>query len=644
MTHSDLGKGTAMLTSAQAIVRFLQNQWTEFDGRRQRLIPATFGVFGHGNVVGLGQALDEHGTGLPFYQAKNEQSAVHQAVGFAKASNRLSTFACIASIGPGSTNMITGAATATSNRLPVLLIPADTFVRRRQGPVLQQIEDPVSASATINDAFRHVSRFFDRITHPEQLINSLPEACRVLTDPAETGAATISIHQDVEGEAFEYPEGFFAPRTWRVHRRPASAEALQEAVELIRRSTRPFIIAGGGVRYSVAGRAVAAFASRFGVPVGETFAGKASVPHGSYHLGAVGVTGTGAANALASRSDLVICVGTRLQDFTTGSNSLFQNPEVRFLGINVTGHDAYKLNAVPVVADAKLVVEALTDALTELGWTSEKDYASETSDRAREWDDLMARHLQREEGLRMSQGEVIRALNKQTRAGDVVVAAAGSPPADIHKMWNHADGSEVHLEFGFSCMGHEVPGAMGYKMARADSSEVYAVVGEGTWLLGNPEIVSAVQEGIKITVLLITNDGYQSIRDLQERKTGSLFGTELRYRTADEKRLTGEVLAVDFFANAKSLGCQAFFAEEIDELERALVSAREETGPVVIVCPVEPFKMLPGGDCWWDVGIAETSLNTKMLDIYEEHAKERQSQRLYYGDPPHPSVEIAPQT
>lgn len=631
MPDLDIERQTLRLTTAQAIVMFLQNQWSEFDKNRQRLIPAAFGLFGHGNVVGLGQALEEFGEGLPFYQAKNEQSAVHQAIGYAKATNRLSTFACLASVGPGSTNMVTGAATATSNRLPVLLFPADTFVRRRQGPVLQQIEDPISAATTVNDAFRPVSRFFDRISHPEQVLYSLPEACRVLTDPAETGAVTLSIHQDVEGEAWDFPSSFFAPRTWRIDRRPPSAEAVEAAVSLMQTSARPFIIAGGGVRYSGAGASVADFASRFGVPVGETFAGKGSVPNGQYHLGGVGVTGTGAANALASRADLVICIGTRLQDFTTGSNSLFQNPHVTFLGINVAGHDAYKLGALPVVADAQLAVNALADRLRGTGWGPVDGYETEIESAARAWNDLMTQHLRRPASQKISQGEIIRALNDHVNNGDAVVAAAGSPPADIHKMWDHSSGSEIHLEFGFSCMGHEIPAAMGYKMARPGSSQVYVVMGEGNWLLGNPEIVSAVQEGIAITVVLITNDGYQSIRDLQERKTGEKFGTELRYRSGDQRRLNGEVLPVDFAANARSLGCDTFVATEIEAFEAALESARSRTGPVVIVCPVEPRRMLPGGDAWWDVGIAEASQRTAMLDISAGHLKERDAQRFYYS-------------
>ena len=631
MADVDMKQETVRLTTAQAIVLFLQNQWSEFDGKRQRLIPASFGLFGHGNVVGLGQALEEYGADLPFYQAKNEQSMVHQAIGYAKATNRLSTFACMASIGPGSTNMVTGAATATSNRLPVLLLPADTFVRRRQGPVLQQIEDPVSAATTVNDALRPVSRFFDRISHPEQLLYSLPEACRILTDPADTGAVTLSIHQDTEGEAWEFPSHFFTPRTWRIDRRPPSAEAVEAATSLIMSSTRPFIIAGGGVRYSVAGEAVADFASQFGIPVGETFAGKGSVPHGPYHLGGVGVTGTGAANALASRADLVICIGTRLQDFTTGSNSLFQNPAVKFLGINVADRDAYKLGALPVVADARQAMNHLSDRIRPGDWAPVEGYETEIESAARDWKDLMTQHLVTPPSQKMSQGEVIRALNDNVQAGDAVVAAAGSPPADIHKMWDHSTGSEIHLEFGFSCMGHEIPAAMGYKMARPESSQVYVVIGEGNWLLGNPEIVSAVQEGIGITVVLITNDGYQSIRDLQERKTGELFGTELRYRTNDRGRLNGEVLPVDFAANARSLGCETFSVTDIEAFEGALASARRRPGPVVIVCPVEPRRMLPGGDAWWDVGIAEASQRTTMLDISEAHIKEREGQRFYYS-------------
>ncbi len=631
MTDRSGTEETIRLTTSQAMVKFLQAQWTEFDGHRQRLFAGVFGLFGHGNVVGLGQALEEYGHDLAFYQAKNEQSAVHQALGFAKANNRLSTFVCAASVGPGSTNMVTGAATATSNRLPVLLLPADTFVRRLQGPVLQQIEDPISAATTVNDSFRSVSRFFDRISYPEQLLHALPEACRVLTDQAETGAVTIGFHQDTEGEVWDFPRAFFSPRTWHVTRRPPATDEIARAIALIKSSTRPFLIAGGGVRYSKAGSVVAEFAARFGVPVGETFAGKGAVPAGPYHLGAVGVTGTGAANALATRADLVICVGTRLQDFTTASNSLFQNRGVQFVGINVAGRDAYKLGATPIVSDARLSVEALSQELAAAGWSTSDDYQQATAENQRDWADLMDRHLERPPGQRMSQGEVIRALNRHAQPGDVVVAAAGSPPADIHKMWDHSDDTEVHLEFGYSCMGHEVPAGMGYKMARPGDTEVYVVQGEGGWLLSNPEIVSAVQEGIKVTVVLVTNDGYQSIRDLQERATGVLFGTELRYREEDTRRLSGDVLPVDFVANARSLGCRVFHAPDIDVFEEALADARHSTLPVVIVCPVEPYRMLPGGGAWWDVGIAEASEQAEMRLIAELHLKGRESQRFYYA-------------
>ncbi len=631
MMNSNYTDKTIRLTTAQAIVKFLQAQWSEFDGHRERLFAGMFGLFGHGNVVGLGQALEEYGHELSFYQAKNEQSAVHQALGYAKAKNRLSTFACAASIGPGSTNMVTGAATATSNRLPVLLLPADTFIRRRPGPVLQQIEDLMGGDITVNDSFRSVSRFFDRVSYPEQLLSALPEACRVLTDQADTGAVTISFHQDTEGEAWDFPARFFEPRVWYIPRRPPADEEIARATALIRSSERPFLIAGGGVRYSVAGATVAEFATRFGVPVGETFAGKASVPVGPYHLGAVGVTGTGGANAMASRADLVICVGTRLQDFTTASNSLFQDHGVRFVGINVAERDAYKLGGAPIVADAKLSMERLGEALAQAGWTTSDEYRDQTAAEGKIWADLVDGHLERPPGQLISQGEVLRAVNLQTRPGDVMVAAAGSPPADVHKLWDHSNGSEVHLEFGYSCMGHEVPAAMGYKMARPGDTEVYVIQGEGGWLLSNPEIVSAVQEGIKITVILVTNDGYQSIRALQEGTTGVLFGTELRYREADTRRLTGEVLPVDFVLNAQSLGCRVFHAPDIDDLEDALAEARRSALPVVIVCPVEPYRMLPGGGAWWDVGIAEESEKAEMRQIAELHLKGRESQRFYYS-------------
>ena len=635
---TDSKSSTIRMTTAQAIIRYLQVQFSERDGERRRVIPAAYGLFGHGNVVGFGEALDEVGDDLPFYQTKNEQAMVHIAIGFAKASRRLSTLACFASIGPGSTNMITGAATATVNRIPVLLFAADTFASRQPGTVLQQIEHPLSGDTTVNDCFRPVSRYFDRIARPEQVLTALPEAMRILLDPAETGAVTISVHQDVQGEAHEFPAQFFEPRTWHVVRRPVAEEELDRAVDLLRKARRPFVIAGGGVRYSDAGKALARFATNFGLPVGETFAGKGTVPAGDLVLGGVGATGTGAANAVASQADVVLLVGTRLQDFTTGSNSLFQHPDVRFIALNVNAADANKLAALPIVADAARGVEALANALEPTEWKSSDDYVGEIRRASSRWSAAVEENVGARTGELLGQGELIRTLNSFTRPEDVVIVAAGSPPADVHKLWNSEGHAESHLEFGFSCMAHEIPSGLGYRMARGPIGEIYVVIGEGTYLMGNTELVTAVQEHLKITVILVVNDGYQSIRDLQVRKTGNMFATELRAR--EEGRLVGEVLPIDFGANARSLGCLVLTPESnAASFGAALDAARSASGPTVIVCHTQPHRMVLGGDCWWDVGVSLVSSRPEMVEIAREHVQERARQRFYYavGDQAEPS-------
>lgn len=624
--HGSGSRATIRLTVGQAVVRYLQGQWSERDGVRHRVIPAVFGIFGHGNVCGMGQALEEHGDDLRFHQPKNEQSMVHTAIGYAKATRRLSTLACSASIGPGSTNMVTGAATATTNRLPVLLLPSDTFANRRQGPVLQQLEHPVEADVSVNDCLRPVSRFFDRIARPEQLLTALPEAIRVLLDPVDTGAVTISLHQDVQGEAYDWPAPFFEPRTWPIARRPPAVEEIDAAVELLRSSERPLIIAGGGVRYSDAQTELEELSARLGIPVCETSAGKGSMRTGEFVLGGVGVNGTRAANTIARDADLVLCVGTRLSDFTTASHSLFQREGVRFLGVNVCAADAFKLAATPVVADAKLTLAALDEAAE--GWSTSDDYRGEVRQVLGRWRAELGDDLEPRAGELMSQGQALAALNEAMVPGDWVVAAAGSPPGDLLKSFDCASGIETHIEFAYSCMGHELPAALGIRMAGRDSGEVYAVIGDGTYLMAPTELATAIQEGLKVTVVLVVNHGYQSIHGLQTGKVGESFGNEFRYREHD--RLDGSYLPLDFAANARSFGCAVFEAASEDAFREALRAAGEQEGVAVVVTEVEPRRGLLDGGAWWDLGVAEVSENPATQAIAAEHARDARAQRFYY--------------
>jgi 3D-(3,5/4)-trihydroxycyclohexane-1,2-dione acylhydrolase (decyclizing) len=607
------------LTTGQAIVRWLQAQYSERDGHRQRAIPAAFGIFGHGNALGLGQAFVQEGDGLPLHQPKNEQAMVHAAIGYAKASRRLATLACTASIGPGATNMLTGAATATVNRLPVLLLPADTFVTRRQGPVLQQLEHPIEADTSVNDAFRPLSRFFDRVSRPEQLLTALPGAMRVLLDPAETGAVTVALHQDVLGEAFDFPEAFFRERTWLVSRRPPAAEELEGAAELLRAARRPLVIAGGGVRHSEAEDALVRLAEELDLPVAETSAGKGSMPGGhELNLGGLGVNGTSAANALAADADLVVCVGTRLSDFTTGSHSVFEDEGVRFIGVNVCAADAHKLAAAPLVADARLALEALRTA--GAGGGGRGGRREQAVDARVAWQETMAEHLA-ERGETMSQAAVYATLNASVRAGDWVVAAAGYAPGDLLKAWNVVPGSQAHLEFGFSCMGHEIPAALGIRMREGRSGEVFVVIGDGTYLMGASELVTSVQDGLKLTVLVLDNGGYQSIHGLASGAMGVSAGNEFRSRNGDEPLLGGPRLEIDYAANAESFGCASFRADDTAALTRALESARELDGTAVIVSRTAPDRPLPGNGAFWDLGVPEVARDERTAELAAEHRR-----------------------
>jgi 3D-(3,5/4)-trihydroxycyclohexane-1,2-dione acylhydrolase (decyclizing) len=613
---------TVRLTAAQALVRYLACQWSERDGRRRRAVPGIFGIFGHGNVCGLGPALEEEaGRELTFHQPKNEQAMVHAAIGFARASNLLSTLACTASIGPGSSNLLTGAATATVNRVPVLLLPSDEFVGRRGDPVMQALEHRHEADVSVNDAFRPLSAYFDRIVRPEQLVRSLPEAMRVLLDPAETGAVTLSLPQDVQAEAHDFPAHLFEPRTWPVSRRAPAPGELNAAVEALGAARRPLLIAGGGVHYSEAGAELAELSERLGIPVAETSAGKGALPDGELALGGIGVTGTRAANALAREADLVLCAGTRLIDLTTGSSSLFQDASARFVGLNVVARDAHKLGALPLVADAKLGLRALVDALAASGRRAPAEWRERALVERERWERALAEDLRPRGGERMSQGQALRVLNEAAGPRDWLVVASGTPHVDVHKLWDAGRGERCLMEVGFSCMGGEIPAALGVRMARPQADEIYVAIGDGTYLMGNTgELVTACQEGLKLTLLVFENGGYQSIHALQRNRTGRSFGLE--FRGPD-----GETVEVDYAANARSLGCTAHEAGTVEELSDALNAARDDTGPVVIVVRVEPRRQLLDSECWWDVGVPELADRPETRELAADHVRGRALQR-----------------
>jgi 3D-(3,5/4)-trihydroxycyclohexane-1,2-dione acylhydrolase (decyclizing) len=623
---------TIRLTTAQAIVKYLQVQYSELDNETRRLVPAMFGIFGHGNAAGLGQALHEYGDDLPFFQPFNEQSMVHTAAGYAKASLRTSTLACAASIGPGSTNMITGAALATVNRLPVLLFPADYYATRHQGPVLQQLEHPISADVSVNDAFRPVSRYFDRISRPEQLLTALPEAMRVLTDPVETGAVTLSLPQDIQSHAYDYPVDLFEKRIWRIERPLPIPRRIQEAAEELKKAKSPVIIAGGGVHYSRAWKELQTFAEKTGVPVGETFGGKGAFPEeGVLSLGGIGFSGNPAAAGIAKEADLVICAGTRLTDFTTGSHSIFQNPHVQFIAMNVCGRDSFKLGALPVVCDLREGLKALTKAAERAGVKPNKRYLENVEKAKDKW-----RRKQRKEvfgsisGQAMGQGEVIGILNESFRPGDTLVAAAGTPPADLLQNWDCYGNKNCHLEFGFSCMGYEIPAALGVRMAQK-KGEVFVLIGDGTYLMQPTEIVTAVQENLKITVVLCENHGFQSIRGLQMGKIGAMFGTEFRARDKHNNRLEGDYLSIDFARNAESMGARVWNARTRDEFSSALEESRKEKGTCVIVVETEKHRYVPSSGVWWDVAPAEVTQDPVTKELRKEYEEGRKKkQRFYY--------------
>jgi 3D-(3,5/4)-trihydroxycyclohexane-1,2-dione acylhydrolase (decyclizing) len=626
------------LTVAQALVRFLAAQQIERDGERSRFFAGCFGIFGHGNVAGLGQALHQYRDLLAYHPARNEQGMVHIAAGYARQRNRLGTFACTTSVGPGATNMLTGAALATINRLPVLLLPGDTFATRTPHPVLQMLEVPHDATVSVNDCFRPVSRFYERVERAEQLIPAALEAMRVLTDPADTGAVTLAMPEDVQAEAFEVPEEFLESRVWTVYRQPPAPEALARAVELIRAARRPLIVAGGGVIYSEATAALREFVDATGIPVGETMAGRgALVSDHSLSLGAIGATGGSAANRLAREADLVIGIGTRWSDFTTASHSAFQDPGVRFVNVNVAAFDAGKHSALPLVADARVALERLIRALG--GHRVEADWERRAREEAAAWGQEVQRvqSLDGDHPSPPTQAQIIKEINDAAGETGVLVNAAGSAPGDLHKLWRARDpaGKSYHVEYGYSCMGYEIPGGIGVKLA-APEREVYVLIGDGSYLMLPGELVTAVAERIPIVIVLVDNHGYASIGSLSRSIGSSGFGTLSRFAENGSVPLdpaATEALPLDLAANAESLGARVVRAATVEELREGLAGARGAEGPVVVYVEADRYRGVPSYESWWDVPVAEVSEEETVRAARQAYESAHEHQRQYLRSP-----------
>lgn len=624
MTQGTSGK-TIRLTVAQALVKYIAAQYSVADGHRQRFVPASLGIFGHGNVAGLGQALDQFSDDLPFVQGRNEQGLAHSAVAFAKAHKRRQVLAVTASVGPGAMNMVTPAALATVNRIPVLLLPGDVYATRRQGPVLQQLEYPGGPDVSVNDAFRPISRFFDRITRPEQLLVSLPQAFRVLANPAETGAVVISLPQDVQSHAFDYPVEFFADKDWIIRRPTPEPDEITAVAAMITAAKKPVIVAGGGIHYSDATAELEALANATGIPVAETFAGKGAIQNaGPWHLKGIGLEGTPQTRTIVAEADLIVHVGTRLTDFATGSQSMFDNPDVKFASINVCEHDGIKQGATTIVADAKKALAALASAVQ--GYSVPAAWTATVTERMTEWEGMRAAALDptvlfdqstlgdsEPTDAILTQAQLIGLMQETSREGDTIITAAGGPPGDLQKAWDATNGRHCHLEFGFSCMGYEIPAAMGVRWATPDTSKrVLSFVGDGTFVMAPTELVTACQEHLRLTIVVAENHGYQVIRRLQMWRSGSHFGNEFRYREGDSMvtedgagRLEGDYLDIDIVKMAEGMGAKALRPVTADEVRVALEEARDHDGPVVIVVPTIPHANLPSSEVWWDVAPAE---------------------------------------
>lgn len=638
---------TIRLTVAQAVVKFLSSQYSVLDDDRQRFIPAAAGIFGHGNVAGFSQAFSQYADDLPFIQGRNEQSLAHAGSALAKASGRRQTLAVTASIGPGAMNLVTAAALATVNRLPLFLLPGDTYATRRQGPVLQELENPQDPNLTVNDAFRPVSAFFDRITRPEQLITALPKAFRVLANPAETGAVVLSLPQDIQSHAYDFPVSLFRERDWPIRRTIPQPSDIEQAVSVLASAKKPLIIAGGGVHYSEAREALAAFAESTGIPVAETFGGKgAALTDADWVLGGIGLEGNPATNRLVAQADVIVSIGTRLTDFATGSQTMFKNPDVRFVSINIAELDAIKQGAVAVLSDAKLGIEALSQQLSD--YSVPGDWTAEVASQKAEWapqrsqaldpDTAFNKHAPEHAALgipdtdaTVTQGQLIGLLQEHAQPGDTLIAAAGGPPGDLLKVWDATDDRRCHLEFGFSCMGYEIPAGIGVRLADPESTgRVSVFIGDGTFLMNPTEILTAAQEHLDITYVISENHGFQVIRRLQMMKYGEQFGNDFRYRDEeDTARLSGDYLHVDLGEIASGLGAKTIRATSVDEIRAALNDTRDVHGPVAIVVPTIPLVDLPGSGVFWDVAPAEVAEQEWVSGLRADYEKGLEDQKWH---------------
>ncbi len=619
---------TTRLTVAQATIKFLKNQYIERDGVEQLYFGGCFGIFGHGNVAGLGQALQEN-PDFRYFQCRNEQSMVHTAVAYAKVKNRLGAMVCTSSIGPGATNMITGAALATINRLPVLLLPGDIFASREPNPVLQQLESASTQDISVNDCFKPVSKYWDRINRPEQLIFSLPEVMRVLTSQAEMGAVTLSMPQDVQTHAYDFPDDLFKKRVWHIARPRADLKHLQEAAAWIQASKKPVIVAGGGAIYSDTTDILHDFASQTGIPVGETFAGKGAVRFDQpYSIGGLGATGTKYAIDVANETDLVIGIGTRYSDFTTASKSIFKNPAVRFINININEFDAFKHAALPLTADAKVTLEELLHLLGN--YEVAPEYRQKITEINKTWDDEVTQIYAEGNGtiVPIDQAVVIGALNTFMDDRDVMINASGSAPGDLHKLWRATDPKNFHLEYGFSCMGYEIAAGLGAKMADP-TRNVYVICGDGGYLMNNHEIVTAIQEDVKFTILLLNNNGYASIGGLSESIGSERFGTRYQFRDEVTGQLSGEFLPVDLAKNAESLGAEVIRATDKDSLDAALEQSKSNSKTTVIYIETNLYRTVKGYHAWWEVPIAEVSTSPSTQQAFETYKENKKTQRIF---------------
>jgi 3D-(3,5/4)-trihydroxycyclohexane-1,2-dione acylhydrolase (decyclizing) len=616
---------TKKLTVAQATIEYLQNQFVERDGIEQQFFAGCFGIFGHGNVAGIGQALFQNPT-FRYFQFRNEQAMVHTAIAYAKMKNRLGAFVCTTSIGPGATNMITGAATATINRLPVLLLPGDIFATRQVAPVLQQLESQYSQDISVNDCFKPVSKYWDRINRPEQLITALPQAMRILTSPSESGAVTLCMPQDVQAEAFDFPQELFRKKIWQMQRARADDSVLQRAAAIIGKSQSPVIIAGGGVIYSDACAVLKKFVNRTGIPVVETYAGKGSLNYDEpQNLGAAGVTGTPGSIEICAKADVVIGIGTRYSDFTSISQSAFQHASVQFINLNISEFDCFKQGALPVIGDARECIKEL-DGLLNF-FTVSSSYAATIKKYNADWDKAVEKIYTLNHGVPVSQGEVIGAVNTFSDESDVVVCAAGSLPGDLHKLWRTRNCKGFHLEYGYSCMGYEIAGGLGVKMADP-SREVYVMVGDGSYLMMAQEIVTSIQEGFKLTIILINNNGFASIGGLSNSLGTEGFGTEYKFRDIKTGQLNGKFLPVDLATNAESLGAVVMRTKDIDSFKTALAEAKNNDRTTVIYIETDREQRVEGY-AWWEVPVAEVSTIDSVNDTYEALQKHKKKQRYY---------------